>query len=143
MVWDSTTRRSRRWRRSWKIDPHHPIVNLELGIIKNYRQEFDQAIRHLEAVSRVDDQIPDAYRRIVFAAYAAKGRLQDGVAALQRAIALDPSQPQSHYQLAQIYKKLGRMEEAQRELELFQKLDTQAREKKQRDAGDFLQGKPP
>ena len=90
----------------------------------------------------MDDRIPDAYVALS-SAYVAKGRLHDGVAALQRAIALDPNQPQSHYQLAQIYKKLGRTEDAQRELELFQKLDTQARDKKQRDAGNFLQGKPP
>ena len=89
----------------------------------------------------MDDRISDAYVALS-AAYVAKGRLEEGLAALQRAIALDPNQPQPHYQLAQIYKTLGRMEDAQRELELFQKLDTQAREKQQRDAGNLLQGRP-
>ena len=48
-----------------KIDPHHPIVNLELGIIKNSRRQFDQAIRHLEKTLRMDGRLADAHVALV------------------------------------------------------------------------------
>ena len=89
---------------------------------------------------RVDDQISDAHVALG-TAYVAKGRLEHAVETLQRGIALDPSRPQAH-QLAQVYRKQGRSEEAQKELELFQKLDAATREKMHREAENFLQTKP-
>ncbi|PYU89978.1 MAG: hypothetical protein DMG08_19585 [Acidobacteria bacterium] len=38
------------------------------------------------------------------------------------AVRLDPESPDPHYQLGQLYRKLGKLEAAQRELRLFERL---------------------
>ena len=40
----------------------------------------------------------------------------------QTAVHLDPESPDPHYQLGQLYRKLGKLEAAQRELRLFERL---------------------
>ena len=78
---------------------------------------------------RVDDRISDAHVALGMA-YVSKGLLVEGIGALKKAIELEPNRPQAHYQLAQAYKKVGKIDEAQRELEVFQKLDTKIKNSK-------------
>jgi tetratricopeptide (TPR) repeat protein len=49
-------------------------------------------------------------------------RPDEAVAAYQRALKIDPRQPETHYQLAQLYRKLGRNPESRRELALAERL---------------------
>lgn len=49
---------------------------------------------------------------------------------LKQAVDLDPTYSEPRYVLAQVYRKLGRMEEAVRELETFQELNKAARPKR-------------
>jgi Tfp pilus assembly protein PilF len=72
-------------------------------------------------------------------AYVSKGLLVEGIRALKKGVELEPNRPQAHYQLAQAYKKAGKIDEAQKELEVFQKLDTKNRDKRQEVAEKELQ----
>jgi len=51
-----------------------------------------------------------------------KDQYEDAVAALQRAVELDPSQPDAHYRLACVYKAMGRIPESQKEYAKVQEL---------------------
>ena len=51
---------------------------------------------------------------------------EDAVAALRRAVELDPSQPDAHYRLARAYKAIGRIPESQKEFAKVQELHQQS-----------------
>jgi Tfp pilus assembly protein PilF len=51
-----------------------------------------------------------------------KHQHEDAVAALQRAVELDPSQPDAHYRLARVYKAMGKISESQKEYAKVQEL---------------------
>ena len=55
------------------------------------------------------------------------------MAALQRAVRLEPGMAQAHYRLSQVYRRTGQDDLAQKELEAFQRLQesetTQGRSK--------------
>jgi len=53
---------------------------------------------------------------------------QEAVAALQRAIALDPSEPDAHYQLGRVYRALGDRAASQKEFERVRQLQRRADE---------------
>jgi Flp pilus assembly protein TadD len=50
------------------------------------------------------------------------GRADDALQQLSEAVRLDPQNEVAHYRLAQAYRKLGRTEEAAREMATFKKL---------------------
>lgn len=49
-------------------------------------------------------------------------RYAEAVAALQRAVRLEPGMAQAHYRLGQVYRRMGQEELAEKELEVFQRL---------------------
>jgi tetratricopeptide (TPR) repeat protein len=69
-------------------------------------------------------------------AYERQGELKDAVVALNRAIASNPGASSYHYVLAGVYRRLGAMEESQKALETFKRLEQEASEleKKRRGA---------
>jgi Flp pilus assembly protein TadD len=75
---------------------------------------------------------PDEPRNLFLAgkALAQLGRSDISVRWFERAIALDPDYPEPHYQLSQAYRRLGRADDADRELKAFQA--AQARAPKER-----------
>ena len=75
-------------------------------------------------------------------AYVAKGRLQHAEGALLRVISLAPEDPRPHYQLAQVYRKLGRMEETRAALKVFQNSEEEKRQERQSTAEGLLQKDP-
>ena len=66
-------------------------------------------------------------------AFLASGNLPAGTDALQRAVQLDPSQPESHYNLGLAYERRGMLPEAEREM-----LSTLRLEPKELDARNML-----
>jgi Flp pilus assembly protein TadD len=50
------------------------------------------------------------------------GKPQEAITYLRMAVASDPLNSQAHYRLATSYRKLGRTEEAEKELRVFQEI---------------------
>ena len=61
-------------------------------------------------------------------AYLREGKSPQAIAALKKAVELQPDSANIRYQLGQALLKAGRREEAQKELDQAQKLQAQARE---------------
>jgi tetratricopeptide (TPR) repeat protein len=58
----------------------------------------------------------------------------EAVTALQRAVAIDPSEPDAHYRLAQVYREMGKAEESEKEFATVREL----KEKKDRQDEDMV-----
>jgi Tfp pilus assembly protein PilF len=54
--------------------------------------------------------------------YADQNKNQEAVVALQRAVKLDPTQPDAHYRLARVYTQLGQKEKAGQEFAITKEL---------------------
>ncbi|MCY3776156.1 MAG: tetratricopeptide repeat protein, partial [Candidatus Aminicenantes bacterium] len=124
-----------------ELESDLPIARLNLAVIKNMEQEFDEAILHLNQVLRANDQLPQAYMELS-KAYAGKGRWEAAAAAVERAISLDPDEPAPHYQLAQIHKRLGNVGKALEELQRFEAIQQKMRREKHLAIESGLQKKP-
>lgn len=59
-----------------------------------------------------------------------KGEVERGLARIEETIKCNPTHTQAHYQRGMALRRLGRMEEAKQELELFQDLERQDRERR-------------
>jgi len=69
----------------------------------------------------LDDSLPAAHY-LLGQSLLERGRLQDALAELQIAAKQDPNSGRIHYALQRTYRRLGRVYEATKEFELFQKL---------------------
>jgi protein O-GlcNAc transferase len=113
----------------YKDHPEYDVVYANFAdlLIKlgNFQRAFDLAA---EAAERN----PDEPRNLFLAgkALAQLGRSDISVRWFERAIALKPDYPEPHYQLSQAYRRLGRADDADRELKAFQA--AQARAPKER-----------
>jgi Flp pilus assembly protein TadD len=54
--------------------------------------------------------------------YISSGQLQNALAELTKVTTLDPTNAKAHYSMALVYRRLGRMGDADREIDLFQTL---------------------
>jgi Tfp pilus assembly protein PilF len=61
--------------------------------------------------------------------YMRKERYKDAQAAFHRAVTLDPSQTDAHYQLGRLYQKLGNTGAADQEFEVVQQLYQESADK--------------
>src|SRR5262249_23232016 len=78
------------------IDPNHPQALAYLADIELKNNEPDQALPLLEKVIKQRNDIRIAYVNLG-AILTQKKRYDEATKALQRAIALDPSQPDAHF----------------------------------------------
>jgi tetratricopeptide (TPR) repeat protein len=100
--------------------PDDPYANLYLGRIAVHDHNYSKALPYLEKA--VSSHVQELETRVILGrCYIGLGQLQEGKADLIRAAALAPSDPRSHYMLAQIYKKLDQPADGQRELDLYNK----------------------
>ncbi|PYX68235.1 MAG: hypothetical protein DMG78_25735 [Acidobacteria bacterium] len=53
-----------------------------------------------------------------------KGEFELAIRSLQRAASMDPNNPTTHHLLGQAYRDMGRKEEAERELQLAEQLQS-------------------
>jgi tetratricopeptide (TPR) repeat protein len=119
-----------------KIDPNNAGAEYILGELARQVQQWDDAIEHFSRASKLDANFADAFLGLGFSLNAA-GRYADAVSPLEVGVKLRPANPTGHYQLTIAYRKIGRKEDAERELALFQ----QTSEKAQKEQPG--QGQPP
>jgi tetratricopeptide (TPR) repeat protein len=103
-----------------RTNPDHGGANAEMGTILLNQQEPAKAIPHLEKALQSDPDEWSTYRDLGKAYYMEKD-FPKAEAALQHAVGHD-SGGQAHYQLALVYRSLGKKEAANEQFEIARKL---------------------
>jgi len=101
-----------------KIDPRNADAQYELGEMARQARQWDAAIEHFTRAASLDSGFADALIGLGKSLVSA-GRPKDAVEPLERAVRLQPENPNAHYQLSFAYRRLGREQEAARELAAY------------------------
>ena len=107
--------------RAVALDPDHADAHVNLGRILHEAGDLDGAEAHYRAAlaARAGDSIAAFNLGLVLAA---RDRIDDAIAAFKDAIAADPQCADAHYNMAQLYERLGQDHAALRHLRLYKKL---------------------
>jgi tetratricopeptide (TPR) repeat protein len=116
------------FRRELRLSPTHEEARLQIAFDDLKRGDAAEAER---LAREVVAQTPGS-----FAGHLALGRalleldrVGEAIPALERAVALAPESPQSHYSLALAYRRAGRTDDATRERKEFERLDALNRDR--------------
>lgn len=101
-----------------KIDPRNAGAEYELGEMARQSRQWDAAIEYFQHAASLDPGLVDALIGLGKSLVSA-GRAKDAVEPLERAVHLQPDNPNAHYQLSFAYRRLGREQEAARELAAY------------------------
>jgi len=108
------------------VDPGNAQSFAYLGDIEMKREHPEKALPLLTKAVQLNNEVRNAYIDLGVVLTEQK-RYGEAVAALQRAVKLDPAQPDAHYRLARVYQAMGDTAESQREFakvrELHEKAD--------------------
>jgi len=102
-----------------QINSEDAASEYELGEMARVARQWNEAIEHFGRAVKIDPGFPDALVGLGKSLVSA-GRPADAVAPLENAVRLDPADPVGHYQLSFAFRRLGREEEAKKELALYQ-----------------------
>jgi tetratricopeptide (TPR) repeat protein len=103
------------------VNPGDAMTHYRLGDAFIHRQDWDGAIESLQRSIWLNPYFSGPYI-LLGRAYMQKGELATAEGMLRQAIAYDPNNKVAHYMLGQLLQRLGRQEEARRELELADRL---------------------
>jgi tetratricopeptide (TPR) repeat protein len=113
-------------------DPDEFFANYYLGIVYIFQRKWELAVASLMRASRVQSDNPDPYFQLS-QAYQELEKHDQAIAALRKAIALNPDLAHNkfqvttaHYRLAQSLLKVGQVEAGQKELRLTSELKAAA-----------------
>jgi tetratricopeptide (TPR) repeat protein len=98
-----------------KIDPSNAAPEFWLGEIARRVGEWNQAIAHFTNASRLDSGFAEAYLALGMSLNSAE-RFPEAVAPLERYVKMLPADAAGHYQLSMAYARMGRKEDAAREM---------------------------
>lgn len=108
------------------VDPSHAQSLAYLGDIEMKRSNPETALALIGKATKLKDDIRIAYLD-KGAILAQQKRYDEAVAALRRAVELDPAEPDAHYRLGHVYQDMGKAAESQKEFaqvrELHEKKD--------------------
>jgi len=114
------------------------------SVAPNHSDGLDLAQSLLEKVARLNPQLALA-RLELGALYAQRMQTEKAVASFLEAIRLDPNSEMAHYKLGQIYRDLNQLTLAERELDLYRKLERNHRDQMARNRSairQFVLAKP-
>lgn len=100
-----------------KIDPTNAAAVFSLGEIARRAGQWDDAIQHFSAATRVDPGFAEAYLALGMSLASAQ-KFAEAVAPLEKYVKIVPDDPAGHYQLAIAYDRTGRKDSAAREMQL-------------------------
>jgi tetratricopeptide (TPR) repeat protein len=92
----------------------------------------------LDKAIHLDPKLGPAYLQLGLIA-SEKDDLQQAITDYEKAVATDPNLVEAHYRLGQAYRRTGRKEEAQRELQIYQELSKQSDAQAERDRREVQQ----
>jgi tetratricopeptide (TPR) repeat protein len=107
------------------IDPNNAAAEFMLGDIARQAQQWDEAIAHFSRALKLDSGFEEAYLGLGMALNAA-GKNSEAVGPLESYVKMEPADPAGHYQLSIAYAKLGRKEDATREMALQREAEIKA-----------------
>jgi len=116
-------------RQALQEDPNHPKANYYLADILVKGGKLGEAVPLLELSVPADPGFMKGYF-LLGKCYAAQGKLEDSRKLLEKAEEMDPDDKNVHYQLAQLYMKLKEPGKSQEQMQIFQKLYAEERQKK-------------
>jgi tetratricopeptide (TPR) repeat protein len=107
------------------IDPNNSAAEFMLGDIARQAQQWDEAIAHFSRALKMDPGFEEAYLGLGMALNAA-GKNAEAVGPLEAYVKMEAADPAGHYQLSIAYAKLGRKEDAAREMALQREAEIKA-----------------
>ena len=104
-------------------NPEAPEGHLGVGIllVRRAGSEGDEGIAELERALKIDRSLYEA-EVAVGRAYLTRGKLNQAVDHLVRAVELNPRNPEPHYQLSLAYRRLGLTEKAEQESDTVRRI---------------------
>jgi len=114
-----------------KLHPSNAGAEYELAEMARQARQWDDAIEHFNRALSLDSRFAEALIGLGKSLVSA-GRPQEAVAPLERAVRLEPTNANAHYQLAFAYRRLGRGPEAAKELAAYREIHDDARRNMQR-----------
>lgn len=126
--------------RELEFHPDHDSSRLELGEALLRAGDSRQALQHLLQLKEEDVSPADrvALNHALSKARRDLGRLEEAVTSARRTVELDPSFPDGHYLLAQLYEQTGRSDLARQQMESFRKVK---QEKQEETRGQLRRGR--
>jgi tetratricopeptide (TPR) repeat protein len=103
------------------INPHDGEAQYQLGLVHQQRRQYTEAIRRFEAAVAIDNTETDAHFQLGRIARE-QGRINDALARFEIVLRQDEKHSLSeiHRELAGVYLALGRIEDARRELVIYE-----------------------
>ena len=129
---DTTMQEARKeFEEELKIDPSNAGAEFVLGKLTLDPATLDDAIAHFSRAVKLDASFAEAYIELGNALILAD-RAGEAVKPLETAVKLQPGNPMPHFRLSNAYNRLGRKEDAQRELALYKELSERIRQNTER-----------
>jgi tetratricopeptide (TPR) repeat protein len=107
--------------RELQIDPKNAGAEYVLGELARQNREWEEAANHFSRATKLDAQFGEAFLGLGMSLIAEK-RYPEALAPLQRAVTLEPTNPDAHYNLAMAYTRAGRKQEGEREFAIHRSL---------------------
>jgi len=115
---------AREFREETRLAPGSAVAAYKLGVVSLSRGQTREAIAELKRADSLQPEMPETLLELG-KAMAAAGEPAQAEKPLRKVLELEPASAlaeAAHYQLAQIYRRMGRTEEADREMKLFQEI---------------------
>ena len=119
------------FRRELEISPLHFPAMVQMAFEYLKRDQYDEALPLAEKAVQLAPQMYAA-RNVLGRVLLELGQLERSIKELEEGVRLAPSSPEMHFALARAYTRAGRKDDANREREMFKKLQDQYSQ--QRDA---------
>jgi tetratricopeptide (TPR) repeat protein len=113
-----------------KLSPTNAGAHYVLGELARQAQQWPQAIEHFSAAATYDSGFADAFIGLGRSLIAA-GRASEAIAPLEMSVKMQPQNPVAHFHLATAYRRVGRREDANREMILHQQTSEKSRQAKE------------
>lgn len=108
-----------------KLDPGNAGSEFQLGDLARQERQWTEAIQHFDRARRMAPQSPEILIGIA-GTFIAQGKFEDAREPLEEAIKLDADNSQAHYMLSSVYRRLGREQDAAKELDLYNRAYSKA-----------------
>ena len=109
------------FRRAQELDPNHQPALVQMAFEYLKRREYDTALPLAEKSVALAPQMYAA-RNVLGRVLLELGQIERAIHELEEGIRLAPASPEMHFALARAYTRVGRKQEAEREHEIFKKL---------------------